>query len=1008
MLRNPKMSFSKRILRVETLENRELLSVNPLGLDTFQPENTPDYTVSPTFNVETDTAVIAYFSVMGGANGKSNEFELQVNFENNSGFPPPNIYYTLCDEDNPPTNGAESIWIKYTEKTDWQTPEQHGGGDDYVAVIAIDPQSFEQEEDCADILVYGKSIAFLVTYKTDISSINEDDTAISQTYIGPYYTEDTENIDTFVAQLDDEPFKVDLMVSLKKSADELDITEKCWQLYDIYYYIGETESKDAANWKILGTLDFPRDVKDLNDGTEIVNTGDFEVTNNGTHLAFDLSRIVGMNVSGNIFFRIGSDAQQGQYRNLKTLEGTKAASAPVAYDLSEYLLELPAKSTDSLAYVSGITTNSATLTWTKPTIYYPNSGDPITKIQVQAKNDANQTTGYFVTVYNIFGTVLPSYEYSHLIGTGTGTTATLHLGTTNTGGADQQFFYVVEAVLLDSDKKPFNNGLRVVVASGTVRTLQENQIAQEIPVAPPTNVKTVYNKTANTVTVTWKAPANYNDGYGITFLEYGTAISMGGHYITKKLPAGSKSLSVTIPIGTDALTSLKADTRYSVWVNADKSSAIRTYTYVETGLNVAEPLPSFQKIGSSGTPPQTIPTTSTLKPPTLDKTTAGRAKQTAAITGTNATVYWVDVVPPATVETGDLWYKVSVRDSFGVLLESAYVASGVQKYNIESDLTPNSTYKITVASVFNPQQKIYTNVQEVVSKDLSISVKTPAFTPVKVTTAKAEYTSNTISLIDKTYALNSATNNPNKYYYLEYTHVTNTSGQPDWNSAFVEDLSSVTSVPTNSSGTVVTNYRLKQSLTPGTQYYVRVVTLNYPFRSPTGLSASQVAYSTTVKFKTAALPLPTITKSGFSITDNFQFGIDFKGKTLEQAAKDKKLNITSIFSGINYSYELLVSTGTTVDKGTGLLNGAVSMPTTIETNTNEFSALPVPLGGEEGIFKKLGINSGSLGAFKSLGFQLKITVNYLYKSTTSDPGTPTSFDIYTKPVKLTMPKWFID
>jgi hypothetical protein len=1015
MFRNAQTQFSKRNLRMEFLETRELLSVNPLGLDSFQLKNASDYadyTISPVFNTETDTTVVAYLSAMGGANGNPNEFELEVVFEERSGsYLPPNIYYTLCDEENPPINGTEGTWTKYNETINWQPPNQYGGYD-YAAVITIDPQSFSETEDKADIMLYGKAIAFLATYKTDVNSIDAEDTAISQTIIGPYYTEDTNNIDQFVAQPNDgEPTKVDLKLSLKKSADDLDITEKCWQYYHIYYYIGETESTNAVDWKLLGTVDFLNDLIDLDGGTEISNTGDVEVVNLGTHLVFDLTYIAGMNVSSNIYFRVGSEAHRYQ-SDLKTLEGTKAAPTPVAYDLSEFLLKLPVKATDSLAYVSGITTNSATLTWTKPTTfyptlgYYPVPGDPITKVQVQAKNAANQTTGYYVTVYNIYGVPLPFYEDSHLIGKGTGTTATLHLNS-GISGPDQQFIYVVEAMLLDSDKKTLNNGHRVIVAAGTFRTLQESQIAPNIPVPPPTNVKAVYNKTANTVTVTWKAPANYNGGYKVTLQEDGTAISMGGHYITKTLPSGSKSLSVTVPIGADAFSSLIADTRYSIRVAADSSYAIETQTYVETGLNVTEPLPSFSKVGSSGTPSQIIPTTSTLKPPTLDKTTAGKAKQTAAITETNATVYWVDAISPVTVETDDLWYKVSVRDSFGVLLESAYVAFGVQKYKIATHLTPNSTYKITVATVFNPQQKIHNNVQEVISKDLSISVKTPAFTPTKVTVAKVDYASSTISLIDKTYTLDSVTNKPNKYYYLEYTSVTNTSSQPDWNSAFVEDLSSVTSVPTNSSGTVVADYRLKQSLTPGTQYYVRVVTLDYPLNSSTGF-AGKVAYSSTVKFKTTALPLATITKSGFSVTDDFLFGIVFKGKTLEQAAKDKNLNITSIFPSINYSYELLVSTGTTVDKGTGLLNGAVSIPTIIETNTHDFSSSPVPLGGDAGIFKKLGINSSSLGSFKSLGFQLKITVNYLYKSTVSDPGTPTSFDVYTKPVKLAMPKWFID
>jgi hypothetical protein len=230
-------------------------------------------------------------------------------------------------------------------------------------------------------------------------------------------------------------------------------------------------------------------------------------------------------------------------------------------------------------------------------------------------------------------------------------------------------------------------------------------------------------------------------------------------------------------------------------------------------------------------------------------------------------------------------------------------------------------------------------------------------------------------------------------------------------------------------------YALDTKLNPNTQYYVRIVTAdaNVTIGSDAAWAsgggnlddwaeATTVVFGKEIKVTTAAVPLATVGKPGFGFNDTtYNMTLRTVGQTMLSAkgagdifgtdSSDKPLK------NATFTYKLLVSLDSKVDKVTGKLLGSAEIELeedvdiTIEelpakgstpTVTDGQYTLEYALTGnvdDKGILKALKITGSNASSLKNLNFQLVTIVKYGSDNTT--------FESVTKPGKVAMPKWFV-
>jgi hypothetical protein len=133
----------------------------------------------------------------------------------------------------------------------------------------------------------------------------------------------------------------------------------------------------------------------------------------------------------------------------------------------------------------------------------------------------------------------------------------------------------------------------------------------------------------------------------------------------------------------------------------------------------------------------------------------------------------------------------------------------------------------------------------------------------------------------------------------------------------------------------------------------------------------------------------TITKSGFVLTNGYDFAFMFSGKTPQG-------NIKTIPTTETFEYELIVSASTKTDKNTGILLDNISLGiinVTLSSDGKTYTTEPV-------LFSGLGAIP-NLMSLKTIQFQLKVT-NPTSTSTFQQKST-----FCTTVSKLTLPKWFV-
>jgi hypothetical protein len=226
-------------------------------------------------------------------------------------------------------------------------------------------------------------------------------------------------------------------------------------------------------------------------------------------------------------------------------ETSENITAPVVASAVDFATEeniesVPVAATNSLATVSGVTTNAATITWTKPTL------------------TADGTAIKQVTKYTLhYGTDTDNTTWAVGINCSTKTSWTL------TGLAEDKTYYfklVVTGTLKDDSSSAIAPG--TIAASGSFDTVAST-LADDMAVGRPTDVKTT--PTDSSVKITWKAPLNYTGGYEVTVTNLDAEATSG----TFVVAAGAKT-EATIKFGTENLVgsldtwSLTSGKRYEV------------------------------------------------------------------------------------------------------------------------------------------------------------------------------------------------------------------------------------------------------------------------------------------------------------------------------------------------------------------------------------------------------------------------------------------------------------
>ena len=367
-------------------------------------------------------------------------------------------------------------------------------------------------------------------------------------------------------------------------------------------------------------------------------------------------------------------------------------------------------------------------------------------------------------------------------------------------------------------------------------------------------------------------------------------------------------------------------------------------------------------------------------------------------TGTSMQVKWG-------AATGANSYVVTLKDANKAVLATFTVsttsilfteaASPSAAGELDFSLTPGMKYTVEVQAIGTTPGTL--------SKASSATLTAAAYPVATVKDAKAT----TITDISVTITEGKNVVAGSQYYYVEYTSVVDAKGKPDWNAAEVVSYTATETITGNFAAgdpkafTTGTTVKI-EGLNPGTQYFVRVVAVDNAITSdPTGSGASavtwddvtRVATGKEAKIKTTAVPLATISKSGFAMNVD-EFGFKFTGK--DAAENDKK---SLLKTGTTFTYTLLVSEVATVNKATGKLNGAqeIDAGSFIMTSGTDAKGNPI-ITSRIVTFSELVTNLNlKLDNLKTLNFQLEVT----YADTNGDYAVT-----YTKVSKLTLPKWF--
>ncbi|MDR2441875.1 MAG: hypothetical protein LBE12_21175 [Planctomycetaceae bacterium] len=609
---------------------------------------------------------------------------------------------------------------------------------------------------------------------------------------------------------------------------------------------------------------------------------------------------------------------------------------------------------------------------------------------------ANKTVGYYVGMTKV--TTVPTKDkvnFKDLIYVSKSATTTINL---KVASDDYVYAFAVGADGTISDTASISAAVAGITAEVTA-----TDATNVFPAAK--NVKNVTVKAdkdvKNKSVVQWVGASDYFSGTATASAPTAAndfKYEVSGYRVTATIKNGASagtSEVIYVAKGTNeaVFENLRWDTKYDF-----KVEALVTYTTAQDATTW----------NSSGT--ANVSTGVTKAGVTIAKAAAVSENITAITqvsnsnTGTNVTVKLEGAKDGSN-------YIVTITDSNKSIIYTGTVtgsASGTT-FDFNSNgitLTPNAKYTVTVQTVGV--------IPGTISKGKTATITATNIVSGVLKDAKGT----TINAVKINVSAPSKGAGTNDLYYVEYTNVVDGKGKADWNAAKVWLGTDYTGDPEAVKGDIQIG-----KLTPNSQYFFRVVTTDAAY-SGGWSGVKKVVTSKELKIKTAAIPQATITKNGYTLDNNSSFGMKLTGNSMERvdsmaaSAKQALGSLKSAGAGDPlYVYTIIASVDGKTDKATGKLVGAEQVANAVVTvDSAKTSATDKKVTDLTGtatfadIFSKLGINNTNFGSVKGLNLQIQIDVYYgaTDNGTASSPGTNSEhFTLYSKAAKVALPKWFV-
>jgi hypothetical protein len=560
--------------------------------------------------------------------------------------------------------------------------------------------------------------------------------------------------------------------------------------------------------------------------------------------------------------------------------------------------------------------------------------------------------------------------------------------------------------------------------AGTAGTDFTADITSALPTTEYATDKDVKGVTAtadttvkNKYTVKWTAAENVaitTDTTGATVTIGDIKYEVTGYRVTAKSKDGSATAIKYVTTANQAngavFENLNFGTEYTFKVEALITKSVATTTSWTSATTA-----SAISIGSTKT-------ANVATAPTVADAITGITEVTN--TGTDFEVTLVGAKSGST-------YIVTLTDVNKAVLYSGSVVGGattttfkVSTADSNLKLTPKAKYTVTVQTIGS--------IPGTVSKGKSVTITAADFVSATLKDARGTKVNEvTISVAAPTKGAGAGDK-----YYIEYTNVVDAKSKPDWNAAKVYTTGTTTDPVAVGGGDSVTIGKLD----PNSQYFFRVVTVDKAYVTGTGAgtgwsTTTKVATSKELKIKTSAVPLPTVTKNGFTVDTDAAFGLKLVGNSVSRVdflAPDAKkvlstLKPSSAAGDPLYVYTLIASQDSKTDKATGKLLGAETVETDLDTATPKPVTLTVTSANTTSsdkkvtdltgvatfaeIFTALGVDDTNFSNVKGLNVQIQVDVYYGQADNTDGSGDPNPasdhFTLYSKASKIALPKWFV-
>jgi hypothetical protein len=624
-------------------------------------------------------------------------------------------------------------------------------------------------------------------------------------------------------------------------------------------------------------------------------------------------------------------------------------------------------------------------------------GGTTVTLTANSTETANKTVGFYVGLTKI-GTAAPAkanVSFTELIFVQKSATTTVNL---KVAADDYVYAFSVGADGAISDTGSISAAVATLTAeAGATDATNVYPAAKDVKSVTVTADKTVKNKYA----VKWTAASDHFSGTATATAPSAAndfKYEVTGYRVTATIKNGAAGTSEVkyVAKGTDeaVFENLRWNTKYDFTVEA-----LVTYT---TAQNATAWNASGTKKVSAGATKTGV---AVANAPTAAEDITAITEVSNSNTGTNVQVTLAGAKDGA-------HYIITITDSNKAVLYKGTVTGAAAGTTFDFNtnggltLTPKAKYTVTAQTVGS--------VPGTISKGKSATITATDFVSGVLKDAKGT----TINSVKINVSAPSKGGGTGDLYYIEYTDVVDAKGKADWNAAKVWLGTDYSGDPEAVKGDIQV-----EKLAPNSQYFFRLVTTDTAY-SGGWSGVKKVVTSKELKIKTATVPQATIGKSGFALDSSSAFGLKLAGNSMARvdgmAASAKQVLGALKPAGAGeplYVYTLIASVDGKTDKATGKLLGAETVPNAVLTvDSAKTSATDKKVTDVIGtakftdIFSKLGIGETNFGSVKGLSIQIKVDVYYgvADNGTAATPNANANhFTLYSKASKVTLPKWFV-